>query len=214
MKNTTLLLVFFAFTASLFLSSCAFLQKGEFAQRKYYDFPRSKHANSYTATKKTTPETNFEYSNKIELEKNTVASSNIQENIITPNLPANDILAAKEKTTLASPSKNTDAESIEIVKIKKSEIKTQALENKPYFPYLQDAGLMLLLAVIAAIFFPPIGIFIKENWRTTNWFWITLIMCLVAIGFLGVGNAGFGAIFGGLWLVAIIIALLVIFDAL
>ena len=73
---------------------------------------------------------------------------------------------------------------------------------------------MLIIAIIAAILIPPLGVYIKNNWRVNSWFWITLVLCILAGGFLGIGNAGFILGFGILWLAAVIIALMNVFDVL
>ena len=44
MKTSALYSVIFALILTAFFSSCSFLQKQEFAQRKYYNFPRTNHS--------------------------------------------------------------------------------------------------------------------------------------------------------------------------
>jgi|GEM_PF-1084258 uncharacterized membrane protein YqaE (UPF0057 family) len=57
---------------------------------------------------------------------------------------------------------------------------------------------------ILAIFIPPLAVFLKQG--VTNLFWIDLLCALFGCGFL------FMPYFGGLFLVAVVIAILVIFD--
>lgn len=70
-------------------------------------------------------------------------------------------------------------------------------------PSASDA--MLIIEVLLAIFIPPLAVFLHEG--ITTWFWLTLILCILGGGFF------FYPVIGGLWLVAVIIALLVVFDA-
>lgn len=64
----------------------------------------------------------------------------------------------------------------------------------------------LVLLVILAILLPPLAVYLAQG--LTKWFWITLILCLFGGGFI------FYPVFGGLWLVSIIIALFVVFGLL
>ncbi len=65
----------------------------------------------------------------------------------------------------------------------------------------------LILLFILAIFIPPLAIYLKKK-ALDKWFWITLILCLLSFSV-------FFFVFGGLaYLIAIIIALMVVFDAL
>ncbi len=68
-----------------------------------------------------------------------------------------------------------------------------------------DANLILL--VILAIILPPLGVYLKDG-GVTGLFWLTLIFCLVGGG----GIFRFGFYFGGLWGLAVILALLRVFD--
>jgi uncharacterized membrane protein YqaE (UPF0057 family) len=68
-----------------------------------------------------------------------------------------------------------------------------------------DANLILL--VILALILPPLGVYLKDG-GITGLFWLTLILCLVGGG----GIFGIGFYFGGLWGIAIILALLRVFD--
>ena len=67
---------------------------------------------------------------------------------------------------------------------------------------------MFLIMILAAIFVPFIGVYIKNSWRTNNWFWITLVLCILSIFGFGFINP----LFFGLWGIAVIIALLNVFD--
>jgi uncharacterized membrane protein YqaE (UPF0057 family) len=65
----------------------------------------------------------------------------------------------------------------------------------------------LVILVILAIFIPPLAVFLKAG-EVNKWFWITLILWLLSF-------SAFVFVFGGLgWLIAMIIALLYVFDKL
>ena len=66
---------------------------------------------------------------------------------------------------------------------------------------------MLILLVILAILLPPLAVYLAEG--VTSRFWITLILCLLAGPFFFTPFA----YVGGLWLIAVIIALLVVLGA-
>ncbi len=69
-----------------------------------------------------------------------------------------------------------------------------------------DSDVALILLVILAIILPPLAVFLVEG--TSKWFWVTLILCIFGGGFF------FTPYLGGLWLIAAIIALLVVLGAL
>ncbi|MBI4945199.1 MAG: YqaE/Pmp3 family membrane protein [Bacteroidetes bacterium] len=213
MKTNILYSAIFALIISSVFSSCAIVQKEEFAQRKYYNFPRTNHASN--------PEkTDFTVSGNT---KSLIAEENITtpEPVITASAGEKSIVlsthhtelvyrkntAAKKQNTITENSPSTDSR---VFSIKKSEVLKRAI-NKPRNPKSSDSGEKFLIMVIAAIFLPPLGIFIKENWRKTNkWFWITLALCALSMG-IWLGYSPLGA---GLWLVAAVIALLNVFDML
>ncbi len=68
----------------------------------------------------------------------------------------------------------------------------------------------LILLVILAILIPPLAVYLKEG--VTSMFWITLICWIIGGTFL-FGGFGYGYI-GGLGLLAVVLALLVVFDVL
>lgn len=69
-----------------------------------------------------------------------------------------------------------------------------------------DADTNLVLLFILALLIPPLAVFLKQG--VTTIFWIDLICALFGCGFL------FAPYFGGLFLAAIVIAILVVFDVL
>jgi uncharacterized membrane protein YqaE (UPF0057 family) len=72
-----------------------------------------------------------------------------------------------------------------------------------------DSDVMLVLLVILAIFLPPLAIYLKSKDVRNKWFLITLILCLVSL-------IGWWFFFysGLLYLAAVVIALLYVFDML
>ncbi len=211
MKKSSLLTAIIAFAVASVLTSCSFLQKGEFSQRKYYNFPRTNHSNEQTATVKTTKKDAVApVIAREEVKVSEPVASVTKDKKAVSTKPVQKTETGKKTapvTVIANNTTETPA-----ISFKRSEIRKQALKSEHHSPMREDAGVMLLVAIVCAIFIPPLGIFIKDNWRTSKWFWVTLVLCLLAAGFLGVGNAGFSTIFGGLWLVAVIIALLAVFD--
>jgi uncharacterized membrane protein YqaE (UPF0057 family) len=76
--------------------------------------------------------------------------------------------------------------------------------QKENAPAAGDAELILM--VILAILLPPLAVYLAQG--LTKWFWVTLILCIFG------GGVFFYPVIGGLWLVAVIIALLVVFGSL
>ncbi|TAL59140.1 MAG: hypothetical protein EPN85_09885, partial [Bacteroidetes bacterium] len=152
--------VHFAFIAVVMavLSSCAFLQKGEFAQRKYYDFPRTKHTvNQITSVKplrKAASQNIIIQKEPQAIEPVITASVKKKKNLLSDSFENNFNL--HEHKTINTIVDNNPIET-PVLFFKKSEIRKQALKNNYRFPFREDAGLMLFLAIIAAIFLPPLG---------------------------------------------------------
>jgi uncharacterized membrane protein YqaE (UPF0057 family) len=69
-----------------------------------------------------------------------------------------------------------------------------------------DSDVNLILLIILAIFIPPLAVFLKNG--VDKWFWITLILFLLAFSFLFFKLGGLAG------LAAVIIALLVVLDKL
>src|ERR1035437_927146 len=195
MKTNILYSAIFALIISSILSSCAFMQKGEFAQRKYYNFPRTNHSINVEKTDYTATNHQKENSPVIIAEEKTKTS----EPIITASAGEKSILISKhraepvsKKNTAEKNQSQTTSNSISndnsVFTLKKSEIRKLA-RNKINNSKSSDAGTMLIVMIIAAIFFPPLACFIKDHWRTSKWFWITLLLCVLSLGiYLGVSE--------------------------
>lgn len=216
MKTISLYLSLLIIVIVASLSSCA-LKKDEFAQRKYYNFPRAKHV-----VEKPEPEhisvrpgnkivAEAEITSIVQENKSTyaivVASANNKG--ITLNRPALNTPPSDKNSTANRINKKDKEEEKPVISYTKSDVLKLVRKNikNPPTSNSSDDG-MLILMVLAAIFIPPLGVYLKEK-STTQWFWITLVLCLASIVF------GYGVIPGlfGLWFVAAIIALLVVFDA-
>lgn len=83
---------------------------------------------------------------------------------------------------------------------------TRVESDAPVSPNGGDSDVALILLVILAIILPPLAVFLVEG--TSKWFWVTLILCIFG------GGIFFTPYLGGLWLIAAIIALLVVLGAL
>ncbi len=210
MKRTSFYFLFLALAATSFLSSCSFLQKGEFADRKYYNFPRSKHSVEQTASARNTPKVTAvpqEAAVAEEQKKNEplLSASADKKEIIIAQTESNNI--PKKKTAPANVVVNDQAQND--ISFKKSDIRKDARKS-PQPTHRGEPALMLFLAVIASVFIPPLGIYIKDH-RTNKWFWITLLLCLAGGGFYFAYTGGLWAIF---WIAAVVIALMNVFDIL
>ena len=216
MKTNILYSAVLALIISSILSSCAFMQKGEFAQRKYYNFPRTNHAINGEKTDFTALNEQKEYSPTITAEKNTPTP----EPIITASAGGKPILDSKHRAEILTRKKSAKNNPNTVTStvlpsdnsnftIKKSEIRKLARKNIANSNSPNSGG-MLIIEIIAAIFFPPLSCFIKDNSKTSKWFWVTLVLCILSLGIYLSG------IFAGglLYLVAIIIALMHALDAL
>lgn len=213
MKTISLYISIFVIAAVASFSSCA-LKKNEFAQRKYYNFPRVKH----TVEKS---ETEYTLVKQVEtLLAEPKAISGTHENKPTSEMivaSANDkgIVFERPELNTTTAGKNTAANRINtgekdekpVASYKKSDVIKLVRKNSRNIPASNNADGMLILMILAAIFIPPLGVYLKEN-STTQWFWITLAICLVSI----IAGYSIPGLFG-LWFVAAIIALLVVFDA-
>ena len=210
MKTTFIYSAVLAFIFSAFLSSCSFLQKEEFAQRKYYNFPRTNHQSEgkqseFVAVKKekivTEKVTAKEESISPEVtatassDKNAASSSSIKEK-----------LNPSEKKASHHIARNILKEETRIAPLKKIELLKRAIK-KASQP-ASDSDLMLILLLILAIIIPPLAVFLK-NEGLSKWFWITLILCIFAGGLIGITYGGYG---GLLWAIAVVIALCYVFG--
>jgi uncharacterized membrane protein YqaE (UPF0057 family) len=209
----------FLYSLSLFaLSSCASLKNSEFSQRKYYDFPRTKHtvkgkqteyASLQQSETKLVPTLIVKEENKTETQDLLLsASANDKEITLLPKSKTfeNHSSSKTNGSTLFMNKLKQETATIVGVPYKKSDVVKVA--NKLHKLHLSDSDAMLILLVVLAFFIPPLAVYIKNNHKTDNWFVLTLILWLLS--FVGFGYTPFY----GLWFVASVIALLVVFDIL
>jgi uncharacterized membrane protein YqaE (UPF0057 family) len=209
MKTGPVCSVFAFIAAALLLSSCAFLQKGEFAQRKYYDFPRTRHSGSQTASTET----------KKQVQPENIAENEATVPVLSAAVNRKEIIASRIESikhtsvihTHITPSISSQRTEPPLISFKKSDIKKQARMLVQHSPR-SDSGMMLLMMVIAAIFLPPLGVLMKDQYRTSKWFWISVALCILAV--VSIGFPISIAIPSILWLGAAVIALMDVFDVL
>lgn len=216
MKKIFTPLVVLSMLVMILQSSCALIKNDEFAQRKYYNFPRSKHnVTAVSATPANQPEVLASGSQK-ENDNNEKEVLTVVEDNSYENRPAvNNIQNSGNQQKLNYASRTETPETIPSVSENASskEAANSVLSSKTESekPSAGDSTGMFIIMFIAAFLLPFISVYLKDNGRTNQWFWITLLLCLAAAI---VGGIGIMAGFGGLWGVAIIIALLVLFDVL
>lgn len=70
-----------------------------------------------------------------------------------------------------------------------------------------DADAMFVLMIILAFLIPPLAVYLKDG-SVTGLFWLTLILCILGGGLF----FGFAGYYGGLWLIAVVLALLRVLD--
>ena len=209
MKTSALYSVIFALILSAFFSSCSFLQKGEFAQRKYYNFPRTNHSitgkpSDFASAKK----------EKTVTEKITAKEENSSEPSITasadkkaspPSILKEKIISAEKKES-KSFGKNILKDESPVVHTNKMELLKRAI-RKLTNPS-SDSDAMLILELILAILLPPVAVLLKSG-KLSKWFWITLLLCIFAGGLFGLTYGGYG---GLLWAIAVVIAICYVFG--
>lgn len=211
MKTKIFYFAAFAFILSSLLSSCSFLQKEEFAQRKYYDFPRTKHSAEARQTEHASVSSPQTVTEKITAKEETTLP---EEKTVTASASKKEIVAAKKEKELVHPSRT-----IQIIH-SSSELKTETpvtslkrkdifkLAQKKTIPSASNSDAMLIIEIILAVLIPPLGVLLKGG-KLGKWFWITLLLWIFSGGIWFIGYVGGG---GVLWLIAAIIALCYVFG--
>ncbi len=196
------------------VSSCSL---NEFAQRKYYDFPRTAHQVHNSGGETSAAKTKSSITEKIIREEKVV--ENPSDKKVETEIASTDKLPPAKSSFASSSQKRIKhiinqsstapvaAKTIPTTigtekKLDLKKIKAKAALKKILFP----SGGDLLLLLIAAIFLPFIGVYLKDH-RTSKWFWITLLICLAAVGLF---SFQFYLIY--LWLIASLIAVLHVLD--
>jgi len=209
MKINNICLTAAAFVFISLLTSCAFLQKGEFAQRKYYNFPRTKHTDHKTASVVAQDKAPLSVTEKEKHLSTPLVSASANKKEIIPATIENRNPERTASRTIHKIEADEEKAEEPAIHFRKSEIRKQAVKSTTYFPGT-DPDAMLVILVILAIFIPPLAVYLKSN-EVNKWFWITLLLCLFGGG-LFFGSIGYG--FGLLWAVAVVIAILYVLDRL
>lgn len=214
LKFSTHLFLFCSFV--VLFSSCGSINNSPFAKRKYTNGIFVNKAEKLAPTEKKTSDSESTLASKDKIE-NMASLSNIkEENEAVTIIPNNTTLTEttksgkKDQTLNLAKDRNHQKINKGLEKAKTFLIPTIKFNKgkSAKSPYKQNAveddNTMLLIKVILAILIPPLAVFVHE--KITTDFWIDLILWLL----FGVGR--FTPFFFGFWGIAIIYALLVIFD--
>ena len=217
MKKLTTCSTIFAFILYVFVCSCSFLQKeescfsgGSFVQRKYYDFPRSKHTADATQYRHTSMPSVKIVSEKIIADEENSSPAPV----VIVSADSKKIIIADKKTKPA----HFKSHITKTISINDGKTETPLFSFKKYdllkfmrkkiVHFFPSSDAMLILEIILAVILPPLAVFVKDN-NVSTLFLVTLILWLIAV----FGVAGFATGLGGLlWFAAAIIAILHIFD--
>jgi uncharacterized membrane protein YqaE (UPF0057 family) len=192
-------LILFTTTATL-LYSCA----SNFASRKHQGLTYIKVQPNNGSDKQLTPNENHTKIQHQEVNREIAQTKSEDKAIVEASTVQQDISVKpvqkhSNKQYIKEQSQQTTEASISV---DQPEVKTTQQTKKTAAP---DADVMFVLQIIFAFLLPPLAVYLKE--QITGRFWLTLILCLLSLFIF------FGPFyFGGLWLVAIVIALLVVLD--
>lgn len=201
MKKYTL---FILLGALIGLSSCASLriEKRHYSNGWYVDFGNEKKSSDTPVTTK--EETAVLTTESVDTETlGTAAEVARQQVAVVPNgVPAVDEIGISSVPT----------EEVVVIPESAEEQNPQQVgsDNEEHGAAESPADTELIILVILAILLPPIAVYLKQ--KLSTWFWVTLICWLLGGTFL-FGPFGYGYL-GALGLLAIVIALLVVFDQL
>ena len=208
MKTKILYSAAFTFILSLLLTSCAFLHKEEFASRKYYNFPLTKHSSEGVKTEQALMPVQKTVTEKISANKET------SDEITTASVDKKQVAAVYKEikpfyseTHTAKPVEEDKIENASpVVSLKKAEILKIARNKMANSASGSDS--MLILELILAILLPPLAVLL-HNGYVHKWFWITLLLCIVGGVLYGMSYVGGGFFFYGL---AALLALMYVFG--
>ena len=109
-------------------------------------------------------------------------------------------LAFKNKTSVLPQSRNiSEHHRFKPAKVEINQIKQKGTTDP------SESDIKLVVLVVLSILIPPLAIYLKTE-QTNSWFWISLGLCLASLFVF------FFSLAGLIWLTAIAIALLVVFD--
>lgn len=191
------------------------MQKEYFAQRKYYNFPRTNHKIEKPQEDRTVEK----YSASSEITVMQEKSANNEELASVKNNPT----IKKEKIIRSQKTLNKihkkKIESTANTTEQKEDLSINYTQLLPHAEIAKsiatgyDSPTKLFIMLIFAFLLPPLAIYIKHG-LTERWFWLAFAFCCGAI-FLGFLLMPTGVYAGWyLWLPAILIAILNIFEIL
>ena len=187
---------------SAMLTSCAFLQRSEFAQKKYTNFHVAKHSVEGIGTEHATissiPPVTNELIVPTTAAKNETAVASANKTASSPALEAKqEKPSAKSVTAIGNKIKN------ETPSVKRKDIAKTVREIAKHSPSSSSDG-MLIVELILAIFISPLAVFVHKG-DVSKWFWIDLLLWLFSgVIWFGVRYPGPG---GLLWAAAVVIAI-------
>jgi uncharacterized membrane protein YqaE (UPF0057 family) len=157
---------------------------------------RSESARTPVATR--TPETNIARATEIKREAQLLSPAQTIKALPSPVTPV-----IKQKVPVVTTHNDAGSRALTF----RENLYIKALKSLPAAKAEPDSDVMLVLLVILAIFIPPLAVYLKDK-AISKWFWLTLILCLLSL-FAG---WWFFPGLGLLWLAAVVIALLYVFD--
>lgn len=139
----------------------------------------------------------------IEIKSSTLEEKNVAETNASTKPSNHKVQTSKEKKSDVAFTKKNSAQNSFLKKF--SPLAVKKSKNNP----MQDGDVdaMWVVTLILCFLVPPLGVYLKDG-AITGLFWLVLILCLVG-GSILFGLAG---LFGGLYGVGIILALLRFFD--
>ena len=215
MKTKIFYLATFAFILSSLLSSCSLLKKEEFASRKYYNFPLSKHLMEGAEKEQVLVPSQKTVTEKITAKEETLSS----EEITTASVDKKQVAGIyKENTQIRGESETRQkniAESVTenkinneppVISLKRNDI--FKIARKKITTSASGSDALLIVELLLAIILPPLGVFVHRG-KAKKWFWITLALCILSGVFFGMTYAGYAGLF---WGISAIIALCYVFG--
>jgi uncharacterized membrane protein YqaE (UPF0057 family) len=183
---------------ALLVSSCSFLGNHGFSKQKYTGFKRGGGSHQKELIKK------VEVSGSDKSVATVQSEPNLE--LVEPFSGGVNVLTVPTCNTGSNVEKTTIEKGFRINPGSKSIFKKRAFASGSASA-AADPTVMLIIMVILCFIIPPLAIFIKE--KATGRFWLDLILALIGSGFLWFGGYGWGLA----WAAAVVIALLVLFDA-
>ena len=197
MKIKILYAAVFAFILTSLLTSCAFLQKEGFADRKYYNFRLEKHSLQGVKTEQASAPFQKRVTEKISAKEETLFSEKTatasisKKQVDAPYKENKPYYSEKEKSVIENKIKNEAP----VVSLKRTDI-LKIAQNKTAHP-ASNSDAMLIVELFLAIILPPLGVLIHSG-KVKKWFWITLLLCIAGGAFFGMTRTGVAVLCWGI----------------